>query len=131
MPWKETCAMDQRTQLIGDWLGREFSITGLSELYGVSRPTVYKWIARYKERGAVGLEEMARKPLNHPNATHPELVERIVGMKLLHQKMGPKKIISSLQQQYTQVRWPAVSDCPRAVAASGKALLCYHTDVPE
>ena len=46
MPWKETCAMDQRVRLIGDWLEREFSITDLSELYGVSRPTVYKWIAR-------------------------------------------------------------------------------------
>ena len=46
----------------------------------------------------MGLEEMARKPLNHPNATCPELVEKIVGMKLLHQKMGPKKIIASLQQ---------------------------------
>ena len=54
MPWKETCAMDQRMQLIGDWLKGEFSITDLSESFGVSRPTVYKWIARYRERGVSG-----------------------------------------------------------------------------
>jgi transposase InsO family protein len=109
MPWKETCAMDQRMQLIGDWLKREFSITDLGELYGVSRPTVYKWIGRYRKRGSVGLEEMARKPLNHPNATPAVLVEKIVGMKLMHQKMGPKKIIASLEGQYAQEHWPAVS----------------------
>jgi len=119
MPWKETCAMDQRMQLISDWLKGEFSITELSEHYEVSRPTVYKWIARHNERGIAGLEEMDRKPLNHPNATCPELVRKIVGMKLLHQKMGPKKIIASLQQEYTQVRWPAISTAGEILRRQG------------
>ena len=37
MPWKETCAMDQRIELIGDWLKDEYSITELSRMYGVAR----------------------------------------------------------------------------------------------
>jgi transposase InsO family protein len=119
MPWKETCAMDQRIQLIGDWLTREFSITDLGELYGVSRPTVYKWIGRYRERGSAGLEELARQPLNHPNATPAGLVEKIVTMKLAHQKMGPKKIIVNLQQQYSQMRWPAVSTAGEILKRQG------------
>jgi transposase len=48
MPWKETCAMDQKIQLIGDYLGLSYSITQLSEIYRVSRNTVYKWINRYE-----------------------------------------------------------------------------------
>jgi transposase InsO family protein len=119
MPWKETCAMDQRMQLIGDWLKREFSITDLSELYGVSRPTVYKWIGRYRGRGSMGLEEMARKPLNHPNATPADLVDKIVAMKLAHQKMGPKKIMVNLKGQYTQERWPAVSTAGEILKRQG------------
>jgi transposase len=119
MPWKETCAMDQRMQLIGDWLRREFSITELSRVYGVSRPTVYKWIGRYRERGSAGLEELARQPLNHPNATPADLVEKIVTMKLAHQKMGPKKIIVNLQRQYSQVRWPAVSTAGEILKRQG------------
>jgi len=111
--------MDQRMQLIADWLKREFSISDLGRLYGVSRPTVYKWIARYRERGSAGLEEMDRRPLNHPNATCPELVAKIVEMKLMHQKMGPKKIVGSLQQQYTQVRWPAISTAGEILRRQG------------
>jgi transposase InsO family protein/transposase-like protein len=119
MPWKETCAMDQRMQLIGDWLTKEFSITELSESFGVSRPTVYKWIGRYRDRGSAALEEMARRPLNHPNATHPEIIKKIVEMKLLHQKMGPKKIVATLQQQYAHVRWPAISTAGEILKRQG------------
>ena len=119
MPWKETCAMDQRMQLIGDWLKRESSVTELSESYGVSRPTVYKWIARYRERGSAGLEEMSRKALNHPNATRLEVIEKIVAMKLMHQKIGPKKIIANLRQQYAQVRWPAISTAGEILRRQG------------
>ncbi|MEA1958410.1 MAG: helix-turn-helix domain-containing protein [Chloroflexota bacterium] len=58
MPWKETCVMDQKVQMIGDWIKDEVSITELSELYDVSRPTIYKWIARYEKHGADGLKEL-------------------------------------------------------------------------
>ena len=44
MPWKETCAMDQRVQFMGDWLSGQFSKTDLCEFYGISRPTGDKWI---------------------------------------------------------------------------------------
>jgi len=47
MPWTETRVMDLRVQLIGDYL-KGCSITRLSEAYGVSRKTVYKWIHRYE-----------------------------------------------------------------------------------
>ena len=65
------------------------------------------------------MEEIARKPLNHPNATHADLVEKIVGMKLMHQQMGPKKIIAKLQGQYTQERWPAVSTAGEILRKQG------------
>ena len=109
MPWKETCAMDQRVQLIGDWIKDEFSITELSELYGVSRTTIYKWIARYEEHGMDGLKELSRAPLHHPNATSLAIVSKIIEMKTLHQRFGPKKIIARLQMQHPDTRWPAVS----------------------
>jgi transposase-like protein len=47
MPWKELCALDLRTEMIDQWLSREYSVTELSESYGVSRKTLYKWINRY------------------------------------------------------------------------------------
>ena len=52
MPWKETSAMSQKIQLIGDWLSGEYRKSELGEAYGISRPTVDKWIGRYQELGA-------------------------------------------------------------------------------
>ena len=54
MPWKETCVMDQRVQMVGDWLSGEYSVSELSRAYGVSRPTIYEWVGRYREHGIEG-----------------------------------------------------------------------------
>ena len=45
MPWKENLPMEQRVELIREWKEGE-NITALVEAYGVSRKTVYQWIAR-------------------------------------------------------------------------------------
>ena len=62
MPWKETNAMEQRVEIIGKYLAREESVSGLAREYGLSRKTVYKWIERFEHRGAGGLEELSRAP---------------------------------------------------------------------
>jgi len=109
MPWKETSAMDQRLQLIGDWLSREYTKCELSQIYGISRPTVDKWIARYQTRGPSGLEEASRAPQRHPNQTAISLCEAIVAMKLQHQQWGPKKVLDRLRREQPQRPWPADS----------------------
>ena len=65
MPWKETSAMEQRIQLIADWLSGDYSKSELCRGYGISRPTADKWIGRYGERGVQGLEELSarRRPI--------------------------------------------------------------------
>ncbi len=77
MPWKETCAMDQKIQMIGDYLSQEYTITQLSEMYEVSRKTIYKWSRRYQAEGTSGLWEQSRAPLSHPNATPLEVAREI------------------------------------------------------
>jgi len=109
MSWKESSVMDQKVQLIGDWLKGEYSVTDLSEIYGVSRTTVYKLIERYEERGISGLEELSKAPVNHPNATPQETIDKIVEMKLKKQNEGPKKIVAKLYQWWPDESWPAVS----------------------
>ena len=109
MPWKETCPMDQKAQLIGDFLKDEFTITELHEIYSISRKTIYKWLARYKEGGFVGLDDKSRAPLTHPNATPPKIVDRIIDTRLKHHTWGPKKVVAQLKKQYPEIRWPVPS----------------------
>jgi len=109
MPWKEICVMDRRIELINDWLSREYAITELSKIYGVSRQTVYKWIFRFREKGMPGLEDLSRAPLRHSNATKPEIIEMIVETKLEKQDRGPKKVLTKLQLYDPEEKWPAIS----------------------
>ena len=84
--------MDQRILFIADYLsGCTTPREDLCMHYGISRPTGDKWIERYHSRGPEGLRDLSRRPHRHPHTTAPEVAERIVQMKLVHQSFGPKK----------------------------------------
>lgn len=119
MPWKETCAMDQRVEMIGDWLSGSWSVTELSQVYGVSRKTIYKWIGRYEMMGPGGLEERSRAPGSHPNGISVEVVEKIIAAKMCHQKWGPRKVIEWLKRREPGLRWPAVSTAASILGREG------------
>lgn len=101
--------MDQKMKLIGDWLKKEYSIIELSQNYGVSRKTIYKWIKRYESEGASFLEELSRAPHRHPNATDPEIVNKLLATKVEHEKWGPKKVVAWLAEHDRSKRWPVPS----------------------
>jgi transposase InsO family protein len=101
--------MDQKTRLIGDWLSKEYTLKELSGLYCVSRKTIYKWIERYQQGGPAALEELSCTPHSHPNATPPEIVDRLISAKLKHQWWGPKKIVAWLKRREPQTNWPVPS----------------------
>lgn len=119
MPWKETCVMDLKMQLIADWLRGEHGVSELSRGYGVSRKTVYKWIGRYREEGAGGLQERSRTPHRCPHAVAPEVVEQIVATKRAHPSFGPKKVMDRLRMTQPQVSWPADSTAGEILKAAG------------
>ena len=109
MPWKETCPMEQKVAMVGDWLNDKTAIAELSRMYGVSRVTIYKWLNRFKEEGPAGFRERSRAPRQHPNAVPAEMVRMLVTARLSHSRWGPKKIRSWLSEQYPDEEWPALS----------------------
>lgn len=119
MPWKETSVMDQKIQLIADWLSGDYRKNQLCQIYGISRPTVDKWIGRYHEVGLQGLEERGRAPLHHPNQTAEELRTLIVQTKLRHQQWGPKKVLDWLHQHRPELKWPADSTAGEILKRAG------------
>jgi putative transposase len=109
MPWKETCPMEQRVEMVGDWLKNESSISELSRIYGVSRVTIYKWLSRFKAEGPAGFKELSRAPHQHPNAVPVEIVQLLVSARLSYPRWGPKKILALLTEQYPDEEWPCLS----------------------
>jgi transposase InsO family protein len=101
--------MDQKIQMIGNWLSREYSITELSRIHEVSRKTLYKWIERYEANQETGLKERSRKPLVMPRATPPELVAEILALKSRHEHWGSRKLLAWLESHQADKSWPAAS----------------------
>lgn len=95
--------MNERIALIKKHFENECSVSELARQYGVSRKTVHKWIRRFKEKGAVGLEELSRTPHHHPNALSQEMEVRILEWKAKKPSWGAPKIHSKL--------WD-LPDCP-------------------
>jgi len=86
MAWRETTKMEQKIEFINEWRSGRFTITELCRHFDITRPTVYKWIKRFKEKDLQGLEELERRPSNHPNKTAPEIEERIVLYRTKHSR---------------------------------------------
>jgi len=109
VPWKETCPMDERVQFIAMYLQKEWSIAELCGEFGISRPTGYKWIARYEEGGVETLVDRSRAPHHHPNQVSPEIEEAIVSLRSKHPRWGPLKLLSRLKHLQQQRKWPSAS----------------------
>lgn len=119
MPWKETYVMDEKVRLIADWLSEEYSITDLSEVYGVSRKTIYKWIERYETKGTEGLSDRTSAPLTRPRATPLDTISYILAAKSKHTKWGPRKLITWLKNNYPEKRWPVPSTAQTILKREG------------
>lgn len=109
MPWKVINQMELKTQLVTDLNKKHFSITDLSQKYGISRPTVYKWLGRYKELGVEGLNEQSRAPRNCPHRTCKKILNLMIQEKLKNRKRGPRKIRAQLKRQHPDLELPAIS----------------------
>ncbi len=109
MPWKETRVMDQKIQMISNWLSGEYSITELSRIHEVSRKTLYKWIERYEADQDTGLQERSRRPTLMPRSTPAEVVGEILASKRQHEHWGSRKLLAWLRSHQPERRWPAAS----------------------
>jgi putative transposase len=119
MPWKDVQPMDEKTRLIGDWLSQEYTITELSDSYGISRKTIHKWVNRYKNGGPAALEDLPHIPHVYPNATPRETMDKIISIKLKHQYWGPKKIIAWLKRHEPENIWPVASTAGHILKKEG------------
>lgn len=120
MPWKETCAMKERLQLVSLYETGNHSVMELAERFGVSRKTAYKWLDRFRREGVGGLQEHSRAPHHHPNATREEVVLAVLRAKAAHPSWGPAKIQPGPQEPLEVAdAWPAPSTRGAILARHG------------
>jgi transposase InsO family protein len=107
MPWRETCAMDQRSDFISALLSNSASFSAVCGLFGIARQTGYKWWNRWKREHS--LEEKSRRPKSHPATTPRHIVKRILSQRRQHPRWGPVPLRKRLQTLWPDIDWPSVS----------------------
>ena len=81
MAFRETCAMEERIRMLSDYDTGAFSVTELSERYGVSRETFYLWRERRLNGDAMWFQDRSHAPRNIPGRTEATMIERIVALR--------------------------------------------------
>src|ERR1700761_184241 len=130
MPWKESRIVDQRLQFLSSYQKEEMSVSELCREFGVSRPTGYRWINRYKESGPEGLLNLSSRPHGCSHAT-PEAIENaILALRGKYPSRGARKLKGRLEQLDSSVEWPVASTfgniLQRAGLTSPKAQEATH-----
>lgn len=97
MPWKETCAVDERVRFIALVNESNESFSALCAQFKISRKTGYKWVARYEALGPAGLVDGRPVALHLPHSTPPEMIHRLVELRKERPTWGPKKLRARLQ----------------------------------
>jgi putative transposase len=109
MPWKQTCALDEKMKLVAAFLSEEWPIAELSRQFQVSRKTVYKWVERYSAEGPEGLLERSRRPRCCPHAMSDAVVAAILDARRAHPTWGARKLLAWLAARRRPTAWPAPS----------------------
>lgn len=110
MPWKETCAMQERLEFIAAWkTEEEETVAELCRRFGITRRTGYKWLGRYEQAGWAGLVERSRAPLRHANQVEAGVEEEVLAARRRRPQWGPRKLRDWLRRKQPERSWPAAS----------------------
>ena len=102
-----------------DYESGQWSMSELCERYGVTRPTGYKWVSRYREQGKAGLSDRSRTPLGCPHRTPRQVEQRILAARERY-GWGAKKLLQVLEKRHPELPWPARSTVNDILDRHGK-----------
>lgn len=104
--------------------------------FAVSRPTLYRWLARFREHGESGLRDHSRAPGRSPQRLADSWRQELKELRRLHPRWGARKLRCLLAERHPRTRrlpslrslerWlrqAALSSPPPARARRGPQLL--------
>ena len=96
MPFQSTDPLMERARLVAAHLDGHFSVTDLADRFAVSRPTIYKWIERFRDGGAEALTDRSRARLTQHAKTSSEAEALLVEARRAHPTWGARKLLPYL-----------------------------------
>lgn len=97
--------MDIREQIALLALSEKYTITEIAERFDITRPTVYRYRDRYRERGRDGLSDQSRAPRSGRRVAD-SIIERVVDERKRY-GFGAKKIRRRMVDDDPTGAWPS------------------------
>lgn len=99
MAWRMMAVRDQRVEFVIRAQRGQEKLSRLCIEFGISRPTAYVWLQRYREQGVAGIEERSRRPQHSPRQTAAPLEQRIAQLRRERPDWGARKLQLLLQKE--------------------------------
>lgn len=119
MPGATTDPAMERARLVAAYLDGLYSITELADRFGVTRPTVYKWIRRYETGGTAALLDHSRARHTQPEKTPEQTETLLVEARRAHPTWGARKLIPYIGRRHPDLALPAPSTVATMLARHG------------
>lgn len=99
MPWTEVTKMESKREFVLMADQPNANISRLCRRFGISRPTGYKWLARYRAEGFEGLAEHSRRPHSSPHKTPDHIEQLVLQARRRDPGWGGRKLHHHLRRQ--------------------------------
>jgi transposase InsO family protein len=109
MPWNESTRMDERLAFVEAFLTGLYTMSELCRSAGVSRPTGYLWVERYRLHGESGLLDRSHAVRHCPHRTASTVEERLVGLREQRPSWGPRKLLAVARRRWPELPLPSRS----------------------
>lgn len=120
MGWGVVTVMDSRTRVVLAALSKGANLSALCREEHISRRILYKWMQRFKEEGATGLEDRPRGPRPQPPDIEVPVLLELARLRELHPSWGADKLRVLLGKAFPGLSLPSSRTLHRALKLMGK-----------
>jgi len=119
MAWGVKNVEIQRKLFCLDVLSKKINMSEACRIYGISRPTGYEWLSRYKAEGDKGLRNRELGRHNQSHQTPQEIEDVVLMLKFEYMKWGAKKILPKLKERFPEIHWPCKTTIEKILDRNG------------
>ena len=98
MPFRAVSMMDRKREFVVFATAEGANLRELCRRFGISAPTAYKWLARYRREGLAGLMDRSRRPRVSPLQTPAAIEAKVLAVReRSNNAWGGRKIKRALE----------------------------------
>jgi transposase InsO family protein len=109
MPFRETCAMEERILMLTEYDRGHWSVSELCRRHGISRETFHVWRARRASGEPDWFKDRSHATRACPHRTPSDKEEAIIAARRQFPHLGARKLLPVLQRRFGGTDWPAAS----------------------